>query len=81
MRIMKTKLTLSVDPRAVVYAKRLAKRKGLSVSALFEQWSSRMAEVSDETPLGARLRGRWKSSTGAGRDPRLEYLMAKHDRR
>lgn len=80
IRIMKTKLTLSVDSKAVTQAKRMAKRKGVSVSALFEQWSTRMAEMPASIPLGKRLRGRWKDTAASTGDARLEYLMEKHTR-
>ena len=75
---MKTKLTLTVDREVVVKAKRLAKKRGVSVSALFEQWSSRVAASSTRPLLGARLRGRWKTATGSANDPRLDYILEKH---
>lgn len=78
---MKTKLTLSVDSSAIAQAKRLAKRRGVSVSALFEQWTTRMADPGSEAPFGQRLRGRWKQAVGeSGEDPRFDYLMEKHGR-
>lgn len=78
LRNMKTKLTLSVDPVAVSKVKRLAKRKGVSVSGLFEQWSMRMVDRTGDPPLGKRLRGQWKGSATSGPDPRLQYLLEKH---
>lgn len=75
---MKAKLTLTVEREAVAKAKRLARKRGVSVSALFEQWSQTMAEVEGRPPLGARLRGRWKVGAEAGDDPRLDYLLEKH---
>ena len=75
---MKTKLTLTVDTESVAKIKRFAKRKGTSVSSLFEQWSIRTA-AGDETPhLSSRLRGRWKSKSSHEGDPRLDFLLAKH---
>ncbi len=78
---MKTKLTLTVDTDAVMKAKRLAKKRGVSVSALFEEWSSRVAASSTRPLLGKRLRGRWKTVTKSDGDPRLDYLMEKHRRK
>ncbi len=75
---MKTKLTLSVDPVAVSKVKRLAKRKGVSVSGLFEQWSMRTVDRAGDPPLGERLRGQWKGFVASDPDPRLEYLLEKH---
>lgn len=76
---MKAKLTLTVEREAVVKAKRLARKRGVSVSALFEQWSQTMAEKEEgRPPLGARLRGRWKAGAEAKDDRRLEYLLEKH---
>ena len=75
---MKTKLTLTVEAEVVARIKRFAKRKGVSVSGLFEQWSTRVASVDDGPPLGSRLRGRWKSEAAEKGDPRLEFLLEKH---
>ncbi len=75
---MKSKLTLTVEREAVAKAKRLARKRGVSVSALFEQWSHSIAEDERRSPLGARLRGRWKTGTEAKGDPRLDYLFEKH---
>lgn len=76
---MKAKLTLTVEREAVAKAKRLARKRGVSVSALFEHWSSSMAAAEEGRPrLGARLRGRWKAGAEAKGDPRLEYLFEKH---
>ncbi len=74
---MKTKLTLSVKPEAVVIAKRLARKRHVSVSSLFEQWSLNMAGQIPEKSFGSRLRGRWKKRFPEN-DPRLEYLLEKH---
>lgn len=81
LRIMKTKLTLSVEPEVVARAKRLAGKRGVSVSALFEQWSSGLAKAEGRPSLGARLRGRWKGGPEAKADARLEYLLEKHGSR
>ncbi|MEX2382112.1 MAG: DUF6364 family protein [Opitutales bacterium] len=78
---MKAKLTLSVEPEAVARVKRLTRKRGVSVSALFEQWSSGMAEAEGRPSLGARLRGRWKTGGEAKGDPHLDYLLEKHSSR
>ena len=78
IRVVKTKLTLTVDEDAVSKVKLLAKRKGVSVSSLFEQWSLRMAANEDRPSLGSRLRGKWKTGATGERDPRLDYLLDKH---
>jgi len=75
---MKTKLTLTVEEEAVSEVKRFAKRRGVSVSSLFEQWSSRVADSERRPPLGERLRGKWKNTDSD--DPRLDYLLEKHGR-
>jgi len=79
---MKTKLTLTIEREAVAKAKRLARQRGVSVSALFEQWSRTVAETEEgRPPLGARLRGRWKAAGNAMGDSRFDYLLEKHGRR
>ena len=45
-----SKLTLSVDERVVSRAKRYAKRRGISVSAMVETYLASVAEVSDKSP-------------------------------
>lgn len=80
LRIMKSKLTLSVDRDAIAKAKQLARRKGVSVSALFEQWSTRIAESEDRAALSERLKGTWSVSPSVDKDARMEYLMDKHCR-
>lgn len=77
---MKTKLTLTVDERAVAGIKQLAKQKGVSVSSLFEQWSLRMTTGQGDLPIGSYLRGRWTKGQGENQDARLDYLLDKHAR-
>ena len=78
---MKQKLTLTVDPEAVATAKRVAKKKGVSVSSMFEKWSKDLDATEGRPLLGQRLRGVWKPDvmpevpTG---DPKLDYLLEKH---
>jgi len=45
-----SKLTLSVDERVVSRAKRYAKRRGISVSAMVETYLASVAEESDRSP-------------------------------
>ena len=75
---MKTKLTLTVEDEVVANVKRFAKRKGVSVSSLFEQWSFRMASTENRPPLGSRLRGQWTRGSSAEEDIRLDFLLDKH---
>jgi hypothetical protein len=51
---MKTKLTLTVEREAVLRMKRIAKRRGVSVSGMFEQWSKSMGEGDARAPQGQR---------------------------
>jgi len=75
---MKTKLTLTVDREAVARIKRLARRRGTSVSALFEQWTAGLARREGLPPLGERLRGKWAAGAARAPDARLDYLLEKH---
>lgn len=45
-----SKLTLSVDQRVVSRAKRYAKRRGVSVSAMVEAYLASVAEATDKSP-------------------------------
>lgn len=59
------KLTLSVDAKVVYVAKKYAAERGTSVSRLVEEYLavlSRRAEVTEETPILARVRGLLKGS-------------------
>ncbi|MGC9451128.1 MAG: DUF6364 family protein [Oceanipulchritudo sp.] len=75
---MKTKLTLTVEREAVLRMKRIAKRRGVSVSGMFEQWAKRMGESDTRRPLGERLRGKWSLAEDLVEDPRMEHLLRKH---
>jgi hypothetical protein len=60
--VQMSKLTLSVDERVVSQAKRYAKRRGISVSAMVEAYLASVAEKSDESsqdapPILRSLRG------------------------
>jgi|GEM_PF-1244749 len=81
---MKNKLTLSVEEEAIRRMKQLARRRKVSVSRLFEEWSEQTAgetlATAPETSPGTSLRGRWKHPEGTPEpdDARLDYLLKKH---
>jgi hypothetical protein len=76
---MKTKLTLTVEEEIVRKTKQLAKRRHTSVSALFEQWSTRSESEESRSALGDSLRGKWhKPDTRESGDLRLEAILEKH---
>lgn len=80
---MKQKLTLTVAPEAVDNIKRIAKKRGISVSSMFEKWSLDMKEKGEKPNLGERLRGAWKTDnmpTVPTGDDRLDYILQKHCR-
>ena len=77
IRVMKQKLTLTVEADAVHRLKSLATRRHTSVSALLEEWSARAAATPKKQRLGQRLRARWAGTTSEG-DARLEFLLGKH---
>jgi|GEM_PF-3627413 len=71
-----------MDEEAVRQAKGLAKRKGTSVSALFEQWTRSQAKLEHAPPLHERMTGLWSPSTSTGSEDldevRLRSLLEKH---
>lgn len=74
IRIVKTKLTITVDEKLLPRAKRAARRRGVSLSSVIEESLKRLA-----TPDGdfvAKWRGGFRARTG--RNPRLEYLKRKY---
>lgn len=78
---MKQKLTLTVDPKAVANIKRVAKKRGVSVSSMVEKWSMDLETSEDRPLLGDRLKGLWKTDnmpTVPTGDDRLDYLLNKH---
>ena len=79
IRVVKQKLTLTVEARAVRHLKRLAARHRTSVSALLENWGQRAAGSASGRALGDRLRGVWAGRAGDS-DPRLSFLLRKHAR-
>ncbi|MGD0297473.1 MAG: DUF6364 family protein [Bryobacteraceae bacterium] len=75
-----SKLTLSVDERVVSRAKRYAKRRGVSVSAMVEAYLASVAEAPDKSPedtppILRSVRGILKKA-----DPEAykKYLVAKY---
>lgn len=76
---MKTKLTLTVEEEIVQKAKQLARRRHTSVSALFEQWSTRSESEGSRSSLGDHLRGKWHNPDNRDSgDLRLEAILEKH---
>ena len=74
-----SKLTLSVDDRVVSIAKRYAKQRGLSVSAMVEAYLAAVADPvspgTRDTPILRTVRGSLKK---ADRDQYKEHLAAKY---
>ena len=74
----KHKLTLSIDEDVVRRAKRLARQRNTSVSALVEERLRGLTEDrSDSTPLVARLRGALPEDVS--REEHRRHLREKHD--
>ena len=72
---MKRKLTVIVDDALVQEAKRLARSRGMSLSALIE--TSLRETVADATPsFATRWQGRFR--TAQRDDPRYQALARKH---
>ena len=74
---MKQKLTITVDSELVPVAKRHAKSKGVSLSALIEQALRDATVEREDVPFGTKWRGKFKLAEKTG-DPRYEYLVNKH---
>ena len=72
---MKQKLTVTVDPEVVVAAKRYARSRGVSLSALIEQ-ALREETVVGEPSFAARWRGRFRPANRD--DPRYDALARKY---
>lgn len=72
---MKQKLTVTVDPEVLVAAKRHARSRGVSLSALIER-VLREEAVGGEPSFASRWKGRLRA---AGRDdPRYDALARKY---
>ena len=75
---MMSKVTLSIDPAVVVRAKRYAKRRGVSVSSLVEEYLDLVSEPprsGPEPPVLRSLRGVLKK---ADRDAYRRRLIEKY---
>ena len=76
-----SKLTLSVDPKVVLAAKRYAQERGTSVSRLVETFlGSLQASERPDTdlpPITRRLHGTLKASRGS-REEHLDHLARKY---
>jgi hypothetical protein len=71
---MKTKLTITVDEALLPRAKKMARRRGVSLSSVVEESLRRLA--SEETDFVSRWRGKFE---GVGTDdPRMAYLRKKY---
>ena len=72
---MKRKLTIAVEADLVAAAKRYARDRGASLSALVEQSLRRMVHE-DSASFSARWRGAFRAAERAG-DPRYDALARK----
>ena len=72
---MKQKLTVTVDPEVLVAAKRYARSRGVSLSALIER-ALRDQAVVGEPSFTARWRGRFRAADRD--DPRYDALARKY---
>jgi len=69
---MKTKLTLSIEKKTLLKAKKLSARKKKSISKLFEEYVEKN-QLSTATPISDSLRGILKR---AARDKSFDELRA-----
>lgn len=60
---MKTKLTLSIDKKTLVKAKKLSDRRKKSISRLFEEYVEK-SQAMKATPISDSLRGILKKAAG-----------------
>jgi antitoxin component of RelBE/YafQ-DinJ toxin-antitoxin module len=72
---VKRKVTITLDERLIPKAKALARRRGLSLSALIERALQQQAPPSD-LPFSARWRGRFRPADRA--DERYRILARKY---
>lgn len=72
---MKRKVTVTLDERLIPRAKALARRRGLSLSALIER-ALREQAPSDEQPFSTRWRGKFRPADR--RDERYRTLARKY---
>jgi hypothetical protein len=70
-----TKLTLSLDPAVITRAKRYAKQRGVSISAMVETYLAAVSQPLDAVktpPVRRRLQGLLKGASPAGYQRHLE---------
>jgi len=77
---MKQKLTLTIAPEAVEKMKRVAKKRGVSVSSMVEKWCDNLDSKSDRPKFGEEMLGLWKNDNPPTDDERLNDILAKHCR-
>ena len=78
---MKTKLTLSVDPRAVIRAKALARKRGISLSRMVEEHFSQLApseSTRDHDRFFEKWQGAFATPNADNPESRLAGIAAKH---
>lgn len=71
---MKTRLTVTIDEDLLPKAKRVARKRGVSLSSVIEESLRRL--VADDTNFVARWRGRFEEVPT--NDPRMTYLKGKY---
>lgn len=73
---MKKKLTITIDSELIPLAKRYARLRGISLSALIERY---LVETThrDEDSFASRWRGKFQPVEKDG-DPRYEFLKKKY---
>lgn len=77
---MKTRMTLTVDPKVSYRAKEVARRQGISLSALVERLLAEAASpvpAEPRAPFSQRWKGKLKLATPI--DERAERLHAKYN--
>lgn len=76
---MKTRITLTIDPKISYKAKTVAREKGTSLSALVEELLASVSgmEIPDET-IAFSEKWRGKEQLRSGNDPRLIKLKLKY---
>lgn len=75
IRIVKTKLTVTVDEELLPRAKRVARQRGVSLSSVIEESLKRLTATSDD------FVNKWRGGFRAGKpttDPRAEFLKRKY---
>ena len=73
---MKKRLTLSIDPDVVAMAKRYAQSRGMSLSALVEQYLDKQTRLGEQSNA-SRWRGKFEPAEKHG-DPRYDFLAKKY---